>query len=294
MQLKLLAQSGLGDGSSIIWVTDRTPQSESLLRGERVVYLPHRAPRDILGVLKNAWTIRKIFTPDISQVVSTGAGIAISLYLPALLHRRRFTYIESATRSSALSLTGKILNFAPFVERRVQHRQLQNRRWAYDGSVFDKLGKSQHANAVKDVESIFVSLGANQHAGFRPLIERIISICPPSVEMFFQYGPTDITGLEIQGEPTMPWDEIVKRSRAADVVITHAGTGSILTSLLCGKVPLVVPRSAASGEHVDDHQSDLAMFAASNGYARVALLDDLSWEDVLATGRISVVTNARP
>ena len=39
---------------------------------------------------------------------------------------------------------------------------------------------------------------------------------------------------------------------AADVVISHAGVGSALTALRCGKRPILVPREAARGEHVDD------------------------------------------
>ncbi len=41
-------------------------------------------------------------------------------------------------------------------------------------------------------------------------------------------------------------------------MISHAGTGSILTALQLGKRPIVVPRRAAHGEHVDGHQDDLA------------------------------------
>ena len=42
------------------------------------------------------------------------------------------------------------------------------------------------------------------------------------------------------------------------MVVTHAGVGSILTCLLNGKRPVVVPRLAGLGEHVDDHQLELA------------------------------------
>ena len=289
MQLKILAQAGLAGADEIIWVTDRTPQSESLLKGERVVYLPHRAPRDILGVVRNAWAVRRLFTPEVTRVVSTGAGIALSLYLPALFSRRAFRYIESATRASSLSLTGRVFDFMPRVERRVQHQELANRKWKYEGSVFDCLNRSTHVDIERDVKTVFVSLGANQHAGFRPLIDRILTICPPSVDVFFQYGPTDLTGLSINGVPSLSWEEVVSRSRSADVVITHAGTGSILTTLLCGKVPLVVPRSASAGEHVDEHQSDLAKFAELNGYASVAHVDELSWSEVVAAARRVVV-----
>jgi UDP-N-acetylglucosamine transferase subunit ALG13 len=42
--------------------------------------------------------------------------------------------------------------------------------------------------------------------------------------------------------------------RSARYVITHGGPGSIFMALEAGHRPLAVPRSAAHGEHVDDHQ----------------------------------------
>lgn len=40
----------------------------------------------------------------------------------------------------------------------------------------------------------------------------------------------------------------------ADVVVTHGGPATIAMAREMGKVPIVVPRMARHGEHVDDHQ----------------------------------------
>jgi len=53
---------------------------------------------------------------------------------------------------------------------------------------------------------------------------------------------------------TLPHDEFVALVREADVVISHAGAGSLADIRLQGRVPIVVPRLSAAGEHVDDHQ----------------------------------------
>ena len=53
--------------------------------------------------------------------------------------------------------------------------------------------------------------------------------------------------------------------RVADVVVTHAGVGSILTCLRLGRTPLVVPRQSRFGEHVDDHQVELTRALADDG-----------------------------
>lgn len=53
---------------------------------------------------------------------------------------------------------------------------------------------------------------------------------------------------------------------AADVVIAHAGMGSILMAAEAGKPIIIMPRRAALGEHRNDHQCDTAakMAALSN------------------------------
>jgi beta-1,4-N-acetylglucosaminyltransferase len=50
----------------------------------------------------------------------------------------------------------------------------------------------------------------------------------------------------------------------ADVVICHAGAGTLLHALGCGKIPVVVPRRLQYGELIDDHQVQLAAALASN------------------------------
>jgi len=65
----------------------------------------------------------------------------------------------------------------------------------------------------------------------------------------FHVLPVLATPLEV-----IPYGDLVARVRAARVVITHGGPGSIMTAFALGKVPVVVPRDPAYGEHVDGHQ----------------------------------------
>ena len=44
----------------------------------------------------------------------------------------------------------------------------------------------------------------------------------------------------------------------SDIIISHAGAGSVITALSHRKKLIVVPRLKKYGEHVDDHQLDLA------------------------------------
>jgi UDP-N-acetylglucosamine transferase subunit ALG13 len=56
----------------------------------------------------------------------------------------------------------------------------------------------------------------------------------------------------------------------AELVIAHAGAGAAIQAIQAGKVPVVVPRRAELGEHVDDHQLEFARELALLGKAVVA------------------------
>lgn len=56
---------------------------------------------------------------------------------------------------------------------------------------------------------------------------------------------------------------------AATVVVTHGGPASIIEVRRAGRLPIVVPRDPARGEHVDDHQQRFAHRLASVGAIRL-------------------------
>jgi UDP-N-acetylglucosamine transferase subunit ALG13 len=57
-------------------------------------------------------------------------------------------------------------------------------------------------------------------------------------------------------------------ARSADVVVSHAGVGSLLGLLDIGIFPVLVIRRKWRSEHVDDHQQQIARLAARLGVAR--------------------------
>jgi len=52
----------------------------------------------------------------------------------------------------------------------------------------------------------------------------------------------------------MTYSEMKEAFEAAAVVVSHGGPGTIMMTLAAGKMPIVVPRRADIGEHVDNHQ----------------------------------------
>lgn len=55
----------------------------------------------------------------------------------------------------------------------------------------------------------------------------------------------------------------------ADLIITHAGAGSMLQALYYHKRIIAIPRLAKYGEHVNDHQLELALKFEHLGYLKV-------------------------
>lgn len=93
-----------------VWVTDFKKDTQVLEDEEKVHWLPYQAPRDLLMLAKNAPTVFKLIAqekPDL--VISTGASIAVSFGIAAKISNVPFIYIESISRSTELSLSGKLI-----------------------------------------------------------------------------------------------------------------------------------------------------------------------------------------
>jgi UDP-N-acetylglucosamine transferase subunit ALG13 len=99
---------------------------------------------------------------------------------------------------------------------------------------------------------ILVTVGTNE-ARFDRLL-RALDVLPGGEELVVQHGPSAVRPTGATCVDFLPFDDLAAEIRRARVVITHAGVGSTIASLLNGKRPLVVPRLARHGEAVDDHQ----------------------------------------
>ena len=69
-------------------------------------------------------------------------------------------------------------------------------------------------------------------------------------------------------------DEFRRRLEAADVLVAHAGTGSILNACELGKPVLVLPRHASKNETRNDHQIATARRFEEMGHVQVAWDED--------------------
>lgn len=119
---------------------------------------------------------------------------------------------------------------------------------------------------------IFVTTGTHE----TPFDRLVVGAAPLAEldELVVQHGSSAVRIPAARQIEFAPFDELSELASRARVVVTHAGAGSILVSLAAGKRPIVVPRLAALGEAVDDHQLDFGRHLHARGV--VTLVEDVS------------------
>ena len=97
----------------------------------------------------------------------------------------------------------------------------------------------------------------------------------PMDELEVQHGPATPPPCA-RAYAYLPFTEMVERIELADIVVSHAGVGTILCAIRAGHTPVIIPRLKRHREAVDDHQAELAAVLADHGTVLLAAsLDDL-------------------
>ena len=107
---------------------------------------------------------------------------------------------------------------------------------------------------------IFVVVGS-QKFPFERLIREIDRLKANDLicdEVFAQIGTCEYIPEHIEWRRFLDKEQFDERIRDCDLLVTHAGEGSIMTGLLYHKKVIAVPRFARFGEHVSDHQLEIA------------------------------------
>ncbi|MEZ5978689.1 MAG: glycosyltransferase [Planctomycetota bacterium] len=96
---------------------------------------------------------------------------------------------------------------------------------------------------------------------------RAVDDAAPTLDdaVFGQIGASDHEPENFEFERLVPFDRMRGLIESADRVVCHAGAGTTLLAIASGHVPIVVPRLARFGEHVDDHQLPFAEHLAERG-----------------------------
>jgi len=76
-------------------------------------------------------------------------------------------------------------------------------------------------------------------------------------------------------EKFFPYDQTQELAKEAHILITHGGPSSFIMGLSNGKVPIVIPRRAEFGEHVNDHQVKFC-HAVAERQGNILVVDDVN------------------
>lgn len=106
---------------------------------------------------------------------------------------------------------------------------------------------------------VFVTVGTHEDPFDRLVaeIDRLVA-AGEIKEAYVQTGYSKVVPAHCRHDAMIGFDAMQAAMKAARVVVTHGGPASIMQALALGKVPVVVPRQSAHGEHVDDHQCRFA------------------------------------
>jgi beta-1,4-N-acetylglucosaminyltransferase len=118
---------------------------------------------------------------------------------------------------------------------------------------------------------IFATVGSTQ-IPFERFIRALETL--PGDQLLVQHGPVPPPAGAARANAFMQFPEMIESMEAADVVVCHAGAGSILCALRAGHTPVVVPRLKRYQETVDDHQVEFSRALAAEG--KVIAVEDLS------------------
>ncbi len=115
---------------------------------------------------------------------------------------------------------------------------------------------------------ILVLLGT-QNNSFHRLLEEIqknIDNGNIDEEVIVQKGYTKFESKDMKIYDELPIEEFNELIKKANLIITHGGVGSIITSIKNRKKVIAIPRLKKYKEHVNDHQLDIIKSFNEMGY----------------------------
>lgn len=279
--LDLLAVVGPQLDAPRVWVTSPGPQADDLeRRGERVERLPEygRSPLKVLPNLARAIRVLRAVRPAV--VVASGASLVVPFCLLARLAGARIVFIETTARVGDASLSGRVIGrlagavLVQWAETAERYRRAVVCRPA----LWEQIHRGEAAG-----EGTFVAVGTR-----REPFDRLLEFVDGAVAAGLLPGPVTAQSGHSTYAPrhyeTVAWltpDQVETAARRARFVVCHSGSGIIGAALRNGRRPLVLPRLRCNGEHVDDHQLQIAQKLEEMGLA-VALDGPIEAADVRA------------
>ena len=115
---------------------------------------------------------------------------------------------------------------------------------------------------------ILVLLGTKNNS-FHRLLEEIDRLIEKNIitdEVIVQSGYTKYNSKNMKIFELISKEELNKLQDKADLIITHGGVGSIISSIKKDKKVISVPRLHEYNEHVNNHQKEIIKLFNEKGY----------------------------
>jgi beta-1,4-N-acetylglucosaminyltransferase len=129
---------------------------------------------------------------------------------------------------------------------------------------------SRHASGRARGGGTLVSVGRSTRYLFQRLVDTVIEVLPmlpkPVVIQYAGLPPPVSPGVTAIG--MLSHEDFLERMRASELLICHAGAGTILDALRVGVPTIVMARQAGLGEIADGHQTELADTLSRLGLVR--------------------------
>lgn len=124
---------------------------------------------------------------------------------------------------------------------------------------------------------IFVTVGTHEQP-FNRLIKKVDELVADGTitePVVIQTGFSTYVPKHCEWHKMLSYDEMKRYIDEARIVITHGGPASFIEVLQAGKIPVVVPRLAEFGEHVNDHQEEFAQ-VVNKRYGNIIVIENVS------------------
>lgn len=133
---------------------------------------------------------------------------------------------------------------------------------------------------------IFVAVGTQKFQLNRLLreLDRLTESGSLREEVFAQMGHSDYIPRHFASVPFLPKEQFEEKVEECSLLITHSGVGTIVSGVSKGKPVIVYPRLAKFGEHVDDHQLQIAESFSERNYVLLCREED-SLEQLIEESR---------
>ena len=126
---------------------------------------------------------------------------------------------------------------------------------------------------------IFVCVGSREYQ-FNRLLKKIDELIEQKIivdDVFAQIGQSTYLPKYYRYKRFLSSEEFKGKQKEADLIISHAGTGALMSALKLEKKVIAVPRLEKFGEHTDDHQIQIASVLEESNYLKsVTNLDQLN------------------